>query len=232
MEGSQITAIVLTSLICGTIAIGAIAQIGALILRRGATLSCGLAIAAACATTPPVDVGQLPPDVDVVLSTRFYAVSAATVKELREEMRPVGPSADGRKWAGATQARTRWTFGHLRRGMVCMLHNVRVVVTAEIRLPRWQPVAPPDSATQAWWNDFSARLLEHERGHVRIAVDGAREIAEALRPLEGSVSCDGLTMRANGEAQLILVRTRERQAEYDRITGHGGQEPTGSATTG
>ena len=199
--------------------------------RRGATLSCGLAAAAACASAPPVDVGQLPPDVDVVVSTRYYPVSASTVKALREEMRAVGPSADGRKWAGATQARTRWTFGHRRRGMVCMLYDVRVVVTAQMRLPRWQPEAPTDSATRAWWSDFSGRLVEHERGHVRIAVDGAREIAETLRPLQGSVSCDALTMRANGAAQLILVRARERQAEYDRVTGHGAQEPTDSTTT-
>ena len=200
--------------------------------RRVAALSCGLAISAACATAPPVDVGRIPADVDVVMSTRYYPVSSATVKELREELRAVGPAADGRKWAGATQARTRWTFGHLRRGMVCMLHDVRVTVTAEMRLPRWQPAVPPDSATQAWWDDFSARLLEHERGHVRIAVDGAREIAETLRPLEGTVSCDGLTMRANGAAQMILVKARERQAEYDRVTGHGAQEPTDSTTTG
>jgi predicted secreted Zn-dependent protease len=198
---------------------------------RGATLSCGLAVAVACATAPPVDVGQVPPDVDVIMSTRYYPVSSATVKELRAEMRSIGPSADGRKWAGATQARTRWTFSHLRRGMVCMLFDVRVVVTAEMRLPRWQPEAPPDSATQAWWDDFSARLFEHERGHIRIAVDAAREIAETLRPLEGSVSCDALTMRANGAAQLVLVRSRERQAEYDRVTGHGAQEPADSATT-
>jgi predicted secreted Zn-dependent protease len=200
--------------------------------RRGATVSCGLAVAAACATAPPVDVGEVPADVDVVMSTRYYPVSSATVKALREEMRTTGPAADGRKWAGATQARTRWTFSHLRRGMVCRLFDVRVIVTAELRLPRWQPEAPPDSATQAWWNDFSARLLEHERGHVRIAVDGAREIAETLRPLEGSVSCDALTMRANGAAQMILVHARERQAEYDRVSGHGAQEPKDSATTG
>ena len=200
--------------------------------RRGGMLSCGLVVAAACATAPPVDVGQIPADVDVVMSTRYYPVSSATVKDLRAEMHAVGPAADGRKWAGATQARTRWTFGHLRRGMVCMLYDVRVIVTAEMRLPRWQPEAPPDSATRAWWDDFSARLLEHERGHVRIAVDGAREIAATLRPLEGSVSCDALTMRANGAAQLILVKARERQAEYDRVTGHGAEERADTTMTG
>jgi predicted secreted Zn-dependent protease len=189
------------------------------------------AFIAACASAPPVDVGRLPPDVDVVSHMRYYPLSAATVQELRMEMRTAGPFADGRRWAGATQARTRWTFRHLRRGMTCMLHDVRVVVAVEMRLPRWEPTAPPDSATQAWWDDFSARLLEHERGHVRIAVDGAREIAETLRPLEGSVSCDALTMRANGAAQLILVRSRERQAEYDRITQHGAHQPDDSSTS-
>jgi hypothetical protein len=74
------------------------------------------------------------------------------------------------------------------------LHDVRVTVTAEMRMPRWEPDSPPDSATLAWWSDFTARLLEHGRSHVRIAVDGAREITETLPPLEGSVSCDALTM--------------------------------------
>jgi predicted secreted Zn-dependent protease len=108
--------------------------------------------------------------------------------------------------------------------MVCMLHDVRVVVMAEIRLPKWEPETPPDSATQSWWNDFTAQMLAHEGGHVRIAVEGAREIAETLRPLEGSISCDGLSMRANGAAQVILVRSRERQAEYDRITEFGARQ--------
>jgi len=168
-----------------------------------------------------VDVGPVPPDVDVITSTRYYPVSAATVQELRAEMGAAGPFAGGRRWAGATQARTRWTFQYMRRGMVCMLHDVRVIVSAEMRLPRWEPSATPDAETLDWWRGFNARLLEHERGHVKIAVDGAREIAAALRPLEGSVSCDALGMRANGAAQLILVRSRERQAEYDRLTGHG-----------
>jgi predicted secreted Zn-dependent protease len=186
------------------------------------------ALAGACASPPPFDVGGVPPDVDVVTRTRYYPISSAEIELLRAEATTVGPFADSRRWAGATQSNTRWTFSHLRRGMVCMLHDVRVVVTAEIRLPKWQPETPPDSGTLAWWNDFTARLLAHEQGHVRIAVDGAREIAETLRPLEGSVSCDGLTMRANGAAQVVLVRARERQAEYDRVTGHGAQQPADS----
>lgn len=103
--------------------------------------------AAACASAPPVDVGRLPPDVDVVSNTRYYPVSSATVHDLRMEMRTTGPFADGRRWAGATQARIRWTFRHLRRGMLCMLHDVRVVVAVEMRLPRWEPTTPRDSAT-------------------------------------------------------------------------------------
>jgi predicted secreted Zn-dependent protease len=191
----------------------------------GALVTCG--VIAACVTAqPPVDVGKMPPDVDLVLSTRYYVVSAATIQDIRAQMQSGGPSAAGGRWTGARQPLTRWTFSHLRRGMVCRLFDVRVVVTAQMRLPRWEPETAPDSSTQAWWSAFSSRLLDHERGHVQIAVDGAREIAEALRPLEGSISCDGLTMRANGAAQLILLRTRERQAEYDRITGHGTEEPT------
>ena len=158
------------------------------------------------------------------MSTRYYPLTTAEIQQLRAETPNVGPFASGMRWAGATQPRTRWTFGHLRRGMTCMVHDLRVTVSAEVRMPRWEPATPPDSATLAWWSDFQAKLLEHEKGHVRIAIDGAREIAETLRPLEGSVSCETLAMRANGAAQLIVVKERERQAEYDRLTGHGAQQ--------
>jgi predicted secreted Zn-dependent protease len=194
----------------------------------GVMSACVLALAAGCASTPSLDVGRIPPDVGVVATIRFYPVSAATLQQLRAEMRTVGPVAGGRRWPGTTHTRVRWTFRYLRRGTGCALQNVRVRVTAEIRLPRWEPEEAPDSATLAWWQEFNARLLEHERGHVRVAVDGAREIAETLRRLEGGVSCDGLGMRANDAAQLILFRLRQRQVEYDLDTRHGARQPTDS----
>jgi predicted secreted Zn-dependent protease len=204
----------------------------ALTSRRGSRLVvlAATSLVAACAPAPPPDVGQIPHDVYLVTSTRYYALSAGEIEQLRAGARTVGPFAEARRWAGATQSRMRWSFSHLRRGMVCMLHDVRVFVTTEIRLPRWEPETPPDSATAEWWKDFSARMFEHERGHVRIAVDGAREIAETLRPLEGSVSCETLTMRANGAAQLVVRQSAERHAEYDRLSGHGAVQAADSVS--
>ena len=177
--------------------------------------------AAACAPAPTLDVGRIPPDVDLIVHTRYYPVSSATISALRAQRDDVGVLAPDQGGGGARNTRLRWTFGYLRRGMICGIRDVRVVVTGEVRLPRWEPDPAPDSATLAWWRDFTARRLEHERGRVRIAVEGAREIVETLRPMEGSISCEGLGMRANGAAQFVVVRTRERQAEYDRLARLG-----------
>lgn len=179
------------------------------------------AVVTGCASAPGLDVGRIPPGVDLAVRVVHYPVSSATVRELRQEMREVGPDYGGRRWAGVTNTHVRWNYRYTRRGWACEIRDARVVVSGEVRLPRWKPETVPDSATLAWWHTFSANLFEHERGHVRIALDGAQQIADALRGMQGAGSCDALGLRANGTAQSILLSTRRRQVEYDRETGHG-----------
>ena len=172
----------------------------------------------AAAKLPPL--GPVPSGVSVNTHVLEYPVTAATVTELRRELLRAGPEAEGVRYAGATYWNVRWTYQYDRRGARCELRDLRAIVDARVELPRWQPGGAPDSVVSRWWEGFHSRLLVHEHGHVRLAVEAGGAIVDALRPLNGG-ACDALGIQANSVGQNLVARARERQAAYDRATRHG-----------
>jgi predicted secreted Zn-dependent protease len=198
---------------------------GADLVARFARLALAMGLAACSrAATPTADgvgsVGAIPPGVQLASRYVEYEVSARSIQELQDEMRRAGPSVDGRRFAAATTGEYRWRWQYDRRGSSCTMRDVRVDVDARVEMPRRAADEPLDATVAEWWNAYLSRLREHEQGHVRLAVAGAREIVDALRPL-GSGSCDELGVSAEGHARRLLERARERQALYDRDTRHG-----------
>jgi predicted secreted Zn-dependent protease len=165
-------------------------------------------------------LGPTPPGVRVATHLIEYPVTAATVVDLRREMQRTGPVAEGVRYPGATHWTVRWTYAYDRQGIRCALRDVRAVVDARVEVPRWKPAAAADSGVVHWWNAFQTRLIDHEQGHVRLAVETGGAVVEALRPLNGG-ACDALGARANAVGQDLLARARERQAAFDRDTRHG-----------
>lgn len=191
-----------------------------------------LALLASCASggtgaTRPADVPSVGTGAEGVHASsivREYTVTSSTPGALVQEIQRLGPRVDGRPFAGATHWTVRWTYRYESVGGGCTLRDVRAFVESTIQLPRWEPAAPPDSATRAWWADFRPRLAAHEAGHARIAVDAATDVVRALRPLNGG-SCDALGMQANSLGRTIVDRARARDQAYDRETSHGGRQP-------
>ena len=194
---------------------------------HGGTTSSPPAFAAPTAATLP-PLGPVPSGVRVSTHLLEYPVTAATVTDLRREMLRAGPTAEGSRYPGATHWNVRWTYQYDRQGIRCALRDIRAIVDARVEVPRWEPAGVPDSAVVRWWDGFQSRLIAHEHGHVRLAVDAGAAIVDALRPLSGG-ACDALGMQANGVAQNLLVKARERQAAYDRDTRHGAIPAAGPA---
>ncbi|HEY0995330.1 MAG TPA: DUF922 domain-containing protein [Gemmatimonadaceae bacterium] len=198
-------------------------------MSRAATVA-ALVLAAACAggmAARPADVPSVGTGAAGVQSSSIvheYTITASTPASIVAELERMGPTVEGRSFAGATQWSVRWTYRYERVGGGCALRDVRAFVASTIRLPKWQPAAPPDSATRAWWADFRPRLAEHEAGHARHGVDAATEVVRALRMLTGG-SCDALGMHANDLGRTIIDRARARDAAYDRETAHGARQP-------
>ncbi|HET7584223.1 MAG TPA: DUF922 domain-containing protein [Gemmatimonadaceae bacterium] len=158
----------------------------------------------------------------VQLSTRLIErpVGATRLDSVHTEMVRDGPAAAVGQYPGTTIWRVNWSYEYDRQPGRCALRQVGARVDAEVHVPRWDPKGATDSAARAWWNDYLARLLEHERGHVRLAADAGGEIVRALRPIEAP-SCAAASAQANQEGERILRDLATRQSAYDRDTHHG-----------
>lgn len=180
-----------------------------------------MALLTACASAPHVDVPRVPPGVRLTTRIDFYDVPGTTIYALRADITHTGPRIDDRSWAGSTNWNARWSWEYEHRGTsACGFRRVSVELNTVTLLPRWTPEDTFDRGVLSWWTDFSARLAEHERGHVLIAVDGARDIVRALESMSAS-SCAQLATNANASAQQVVERVKRRQAEFDLATGHG-----------
>ena len=134
----------------------------------------------ACGAHTRLRLDPVPPGVIVDASIQFYDVTAATLAELRRGMVQQGPRWEGRAWQAVTMSHFRWTYQYRQSGVNCELRRVRVEVKTIVTFPRWNPTAPPDSATLDWWQQLNAGLMEHERGHALLSVKTAGEIARTL----------------------------------------------------
>ncbi len=179
-----------------------------------------VALTGACGTSTRVNLGPVPAGVTVDANVAYYDISAATLQELRRGMQQQGPRWEGRAWSATTQSHFRWTYQYERRGVSCELRRVRVQVRTVVTFPRWNPTAPPDSATLEWWYQLNAGLMEHERGHALLSVKTAGEIASTLERLSHP-QCAPLGELANQTGRGLISRERAQQLEYDRATRHG-----------
>ena len=114
--------------------------------------------ATACASNTRLNLEPTPTGVAVDANVQYYDVTAATLAELRRGMQVLGPRWEGRAWSATTQSVFRWTYDYEQRGVSCELRRVRVQVRTIVTFPRWNPTAPPDSATLEWWHQLNAGL--------------------------------------------------------------------------
>lgn len=186
-------------------------------------------VIAACASrptapatiAPSLELGKAPPGVRVTVTYKTYPITASTLREMRQAIASSGPMSGGRRWDGVTSASVRWYYRFDSSPTRCLLRDQRTEVDVRITMPEWRPDAEADEDTKLWWARYHAALMEHERGHGRLAVEAAVEILRQLGRLPASTRCDEVSTRANqlGMTQVQLLRAR--QAEYDRETRHG-----------
>jgi predicted secreted Zn-dependent protease len=188
----------------------------------GRALALGLSafVAVGCYRTPGLDVGRVPVGVVVDSRLRYYDISAGSLQEIRRAIGRAGPHDQGRVWDAVTTWRFDWTYHVVRAGITgCEARRPTVRVRTEVLFPRWNPTADPDSALLAWWQQYNAGLMEHERGHALLAVEGAGKLAKELDGLEAP--CEQLGQAVSTIAQRHINAVSRSQVEYDFTTRHG-----------
>jgi predicted secreted Zn-dependent protease len=170
-----------------------------------------------------MEVEDVAPGVTVSAKLEYYDVSAATLNGIRQAMFQAGPRSDGRTWGAVTTWNYVWTYQVERMGATgCEVRQAQVKVTMLTTFPRWNPTATPDSALLEWWEQYRAGLAEHERGHAVRAAQGGAEIVKALKGV--LAFCDVMRNQTTAAANRILGDIKAQQAEYDRVTQHGGTQ--------
>lgn len=186
------------------------------------TAAIALVSSVACFNNPSrIDLGPTPSGVVVDARLQYYDVSAASMAELRRAMVQLGPRWEGRTYQAVTESRFRWNYVSARWGqLLCEPTRIRVSVQTYVVFPRWNPSAEPDSAMIEWWQQLSVGLMEHERGHARLSVKTAGDIARALEEMTPA-PCDQLAGLVSQTGQRHITIERRLQIEYDRTTRHG-----------
>jgi len=151
------------------------------------------------------------------MQIEYYDIRGTTFAELRREIDAKGPEG----FWGNADSRVSYRFVTRAVPDGCGIESVRAMADSKVRLPRWanRHAAPP--ALQDYW-DGAARTLElHERGHVQINLDAAKDVERTLLEMPPQSTCAIATEVAKGRAAAVLLRLRERQVSYDRETDHG-----------
>lgn len=189
------------------------------LLLATALATLGLACRGGARGREPI-AGHAAPGVHVSAPVTRYPITAASLNEMRAQMRRDGPRVSGRAWDGATSWNIRWTYSYRGSGAGCTLADVQVYVTAAVTMPEWRPEQDSDDATRLWWRRYESGLMTHEAGHARLAVEKANAIRRALLGLSRP-DCTMLGTDANVLGRRLTDELRAEQARYDAETRHG-----------
>jgi predicted secreted Zn-dependent protease len=148
----------------------------------------------------------------------YYDIRGVTLEDLHREIASKGP--EGRWWgSAATRLQFRITWKQVPEG--CAIATAQAMASSTVRLPRWVNRHDGDRRTQDRWDGAFRSLDLHERGHVEISLQTARDLERSLREIPPAPTCEELVAAAKAVGATLNARERERQTTYDRETNHG-----------
>lgn len=156
--------------------------------------------------------------------TEHYEIRGTTWPELREQIGAKGP--EGFWGSAATGIGYELRARPSPQGCAVVPESVRASSEAVIRLPRWANRHEGPVSLQSYWDNVYRSLDLHERGHVRINFDGAKELERAIHALPPQASCEMVEPAAKRVADEVRARVARRQADYDLETNHGRRQWT------
>jgi len=156
------------------------------------------------------------------VKVEYYDIHGATWDELVSQINAKGPEG----WWG--NAGTKISYKYRSRGTAnsCVIESVTVNADSTVHLPRWVNRNEAPAKLQAYWDGVLRSLDLHERGHVQISLDSARELERTLKTIPEQPTCDGLNALAGQQAQRILNEHSRKQDRYDAETDHGRRQWT------
>jgi hypothetical protein len=110
--------------------------------------------------------------------------------------------------------------------------TVTATNTLTLSLPEWSNM-PDDPRLQIAWNSMLGALRKHEEGHVKIAIDGLRQLDGAIITGTGASATAAKEDAQRKFGQLMQTSnsaTEEEQNRYDTLTNHGRKQSAAGGT--
>ena len=151
------------------------------------------------------------------MQTAYYDVAGLTLAELRRDIAKKGPEG----WWGMASTKIGYNVTTKPTAGGCVVDTIKTSADATVRLPRWRNrhEATVDMQQQV---DVAFRSLElHERGHVQISLNAARQIERTVREVPPGPTCQAVADEATRRAEAVLASSSREQQLYDSETDHG-----------
>jgi predicted secreted Zn-dependent protease len=179
-----------------------------------------------CAHLPtPVETVESAPAPGVHLTERVvvYAVRGRDIKSLRASMKRIGPidDADHEHQFAKTWGTFAWSYPNDKKDGACATGPVNVELEIVQTYPEWVSRERARGASVSEWNRWMTALRAHEEGHRKILVDTAAQIADKLRTIPASPTCDELDTAVNALGGQLLDGMRSAHRDFDKTTRHG-----------
>jgi predicted secreted Zn-dependent protease len=153
----------------------------------------------------------------------YYDVAGATAREIRAELDRLRPTdaLTKRRLDATTRWHVKWTYRYRNVGQDCAIARIAVTVDATIMLPRLAADTSRPAELTRQFEEFAAKLLLHEEGHVQNGIDIAKRIEAAVLGMKPHPTCDALGRAANALAQSLIKEANQNDVDYDARTQDG-----------
>ena len=160
---------------------------------------------------------------EVVLKeqTTFYKVRGKTGREIFKSMIENGPKLGGRR--GHALATTEYEYDvknidvAIKNGR-CIPLDLDIHILVKYTYPKWTGSRGATKTTRRAWKKFSESVVWHEKEHVKIAMDYAKDYEKVLKKtkLRVSQNCSKASFSSTWRATRAALKHNRRQKQFDR----------------
>ncbi|MEM7214773.1 MAG: DUF922 domain-containing protein [Pseudomonadota bacterium] len=151
----------------------------------------------------------------------YYNVKGRTGREIFKSMIENGPQLGGRR--GHALATTEYNYDvqnidvEIRNGR-CIPVELDVHLNVTYTYPRWVGNNAAKGTTQRAWKRFNKSVIWHEKQHVKIAMEYAKDYEKALRKskLRASQNCSTASFGSVWRATRAALKHNRKQKQFDR----------------
>lgn len=162
-----------------------------------------------------------PQDITYTEKISYYQISGDNESQLRGEIDSKRPVGDDGAYDARTKWYIKWSYPFAKEENSCRTGPLLITTEIEFIYPQWTNQDNASTELKDKWNKYMENLKVHESKHKEFAINGGRQILQALSALSSYPTCEKLDEIANQKGQEILESIRKNDKEYDAATDHG-----------